>query len=147
MEAIIESVDEFYSENLAQDVTRGMREAASRGFWVASRPPYGYKRVKVADGGKERPTLILNPPVDDLVRRIFDMAVNGKSVLDITRTLNDEGIPTTTDKPWLKTTVHRLLTNEAYTGTLVWGQNAKEGAAPVRVNDAFPAIVTRDEFQ
>ena len=32
MEAIIESVDEFYSENLAQEVTRGMREAASRGL-------------------------------------------------------------------------------------------------------------------
>ena len=39
MEAIIESVDEFYSENLAQEVVRGMREAASRGFWVASRCP------------------------------------------------------------------------------------------------------------
>ncbi len=33
MEAIIESVDEFYSENLAQEVTRGMREAASRGLF------------------------------------------------------------------------------------------------------------------
>ncbi len=147
MEAIIESVDEFYSENLAQEVTRGMREAASRGFWVASRPPYGYKRVKVQDGGKERPTLVLNPPVDDIVRRIFDMAVNGKSVLDITRALNDEGIPTTTGKPWLKTTVHRLLTNEAYTGTLVWGQNAKDGSGPVRVEGAHPAIVTAEEFQ
>ena len=39
MEAIIESVDEFYSENLAQDVTRGMWEAASRGFSSAPRPP------------------------------------------------------------------------------------------------------------
>ena len=35
-EGIIESVNEFYSENLAQEVTRGMREAASRGFWVSS---------------------------------------------------------------------------------------------------------------
>ena len=43
LEAIIESVDEFYSENLAQEVTRGMREAASRGFWVTSYAPYGYK--------------------------------------------------------------------------------------------------------
>ena len=42
LEGIIESVDEFYSENLAQEVTRGMREAASRGFWIASRTPYGY---------------------------------------------------------------------------------------------------------
>ena len=147
MEAIIESVDEFYSENLAQEVTRGMREAASRGFWVASRPPYGYKRVKVQDGAKERPRLELNRPVDDIVRRIFDMAINGSSVLDITRVLNDEGIPTTNGKPWLKTTIHRLLNNEAYTGTLVWGQNAKDGGDPVRVEDAHPAIVTRDEFQ
>ena len=55
MEAIIESVDEFYSENLAQEVTRGMREAASRGFFMASTAPFGYKRVKVSDGVKERP--------------------------------------------------------------------------------------------
>ena len=37
LEAIIESVDEFYSENLGQEVTRGMREAASRGFFLGSR--------------------------------------------------------------------------------------------------------------
>ena len=55
LEAIIESVDEFYSENLAQEVTRGMREAASRGFWVTSYAPYGYKRVHVQDGAKEAP--------------------------------------------------------------------------------------------
>ncbi len=39
MEAIIESVDEFYSENLAQEVMRGTREAASRGFWVTPHAP------------------------------------------------------------------------------------------------------------
>ncbi len=32
MEGIIEVMDEFYSANLAQEVTRGMREAVSRGF-------------------------------------------------------------------------------------------------------------------
>ena len=47
MEAIIESMDEFYSENLAEEVYRGMREAASRGFWVASRVPYGYRKLMV----------------------------------------------------------------------------------------------------
>ena len=63
LEAIIESVDEFYSENLAQEVTRGMREAASRGFWMTSYAPYGYRRVYVQDGPKKRPTLELNPPL------------------------------------------------------------------------------------
>ena len=61
MEAIIESVDEFYSENLAQEVVRGMREAASRGFFLGSKAPFGYIRVKVSDGVKERPTLEVDP--------------------------------------------------------------------------------------
>ena len=38
MEGIIETIDEYYSENLATEVLRGMREAASRGFWVAPGP-------------------------------------------------------------------------------------------------------------
>lgn len=39
LEAIIESLDEFYSANLGQEVLRGMRESASRGFYVASNTP------------------------------------------------------------------------------------------------------------
>ena len=147
LEAIIESVDEFYSENLAQEVTRGMREAASRGFWVTSYAPYGYKRVYVQDGPKKRPTLELNPPAATVVRRIFDMVLQGKSILDVTKTLNVEGIPTTNGKKWLKTTIHTMLANEAYTGAVVWGIKAKDKADPVRVEDAFPAIVSKREFQ
>ena len=55
LEAIIESVDEFYSENLAQEVVRGMREAASRGFWMTTYAPYGYKRVHRPGWGREAP--------------------------------------------------------------------------------------------
>ena len=82
-----------------------------------------------------------------MVRRIFLMALQGKSTLDITKTLNGEGIPTSTGKHWLKSTVHRILSNEAYTGTLVWGVDAKDGAPPVRVEKAFPAIVSQQEFR
>ena len=147
MEAIIESVDEFYSENLAQEVTRGMREAASRGFWMNASAPYGYQRVYVQDGAKKRPRLELNPPQDAVVRRIFDLTLQGKTSLDILKTFNAEGIPSPNGKQWRKTTVHKLLTNEAYTGTLVWGQKARDGQEPVRVENAFPAIVSQQEFQ
>ena len=147
LEAIIESVDEFYSENLAQEVLRGMREAATRGFWMTTYAPYGYKRVYVQDGIKKRPKLELNPPADAVVKRVFDMVVQGKSILDVTKTLNAEGIPTTNGKKWLKTTIHTMLSHEAYTGTVVWGANAKDGAPPVRVEDAHPAIVSKRDFQ
>ena len=56
MEAIIESVDEFYSENLAEEVRRGMREAASRGFWVSTYAPYGYKRCRYRTGPRSAPS-------------------------------------------------------------------------------------------
>ena len=147
MEAIIESVDEFYSENLAQEVVRGMREAASRGFWVASRVPYGYRKLMVQDGAKKRPTLEPDAATSAVVERIFGMAESGRGILDITRTLNDEGIANPTGRLWSKNGVHIILRNEVYTGTLVWGANAKDNAEPVRVEKAFPAIITRAQFQ
>ena len=147
MEAIIESLDEFYSENFGQEVLRGMREAASRGFWIGTYSPYGYRNVQVQDGAKKRPTLELDPPADGVVRRIFQMALLGTSTLDITKTLNREGIASPRRGRWTKTTIHRILTNETYTGILVWGAKAKDGAPPVRVEDAHPAIVSKRDFQ
>ena len=96
-----------------------MWEAASRGFWMTTYAPYGYKRVHVQDGAAKRPKLELNPPADAVACRIFDMALQGKSTLDIAKPLNAEGIPTSNGKKWLKTTVHFVLTNEAYAGTVV----------------------------
>ena len=120
MEAIIESVDEFYSENLAQEVTRGMRESASKGFWVSSYAPFGYNRVMVQDGPKKRPTLEPDEVASRIVKRIFEMAEAGNGMVNITSTLNDEGVASPRGKLWGKTSVHSILINEAYTGTLIW---------------------------
>ena len=147
LEGIIESLDEFYSENLATEVRRGMREAASRGFWVGSRTPYGYNRVMVQDGAKKRPKLEPDKATAPVVKRIFELADAGRGMLDITRVLNDEGIATATGKRWAKTGVHSILTNEVYTGTLVWGANAKDESTPVRVEKAFPSIVPKAQFR
>ena len=147
LEGIIESVDEFYSENLAEEVRRGMREAASRGFWVASRTPYGYSRVMVQDGAKKRPTLEIDPDTSPVVRRIFEMAEAGRGMTDITRTLNSEGIASPRGKLWGKTSVHAILVNEVYTGTLLWGTTAKDKAEPVRVEKAFPGIISKAQFK
>ena len=74
------------------------------------------------------------------------MSEAGKSTLDIARILNDEGITSPRGKPWGKTSVHAILINETYTGTLTWGVNAKDGADPVRVANAFPAIISTAQF-
>ena len=147
MEAIIESVDEFYSENLAQEVVRGMREAASRGFFLASIAPFGYKRVKVSDGAKERPTLEVDPTTAPVVKEMFESSLSGNGLKEICKTLNGRGI-TNRGKRWNKGGLHYLLTNEAYTGAAVWGRTSKGEKAqdPVRVEGAWPALVSREMF-
>ena len=147
MEAIIESVDEFYSENLAQDVVRGMREAASRGFFLGSKAPFGYTRVKVSDGVKERPTLEVDPATAPVVREIFEKSLRGSGLKEICKELNDRGV-TNRGKRWYKGTLHYVLRNEAYTGAAVWGRTSKGEKAqdPVRVEGAWPALVSRELF-
>jgi site-specific DNA recombinase len=146
LEAMIESLDEFYSANLGQEVLRGMRESASRGFYINARPPYGYKRIKVRDGNKEHPKLEVNRHTAPIVERIFRMLLEGVGLTEITKVLNSDGIPAPKGKKWGKTTLHMLITNEAYTGTLIWGRQGKM-TEPVRVENAWQAIVDKETFQ
>ena len=133
--SITEHADEFYSEHLAQEVVRGMRESASRGYFLASRAPFGYNRIKVSDGMKDRPTLEVDPVAAPIVMK------------EICKELNGRGI-TNRGRRWQKNIVHYLLTNEAYTGTAVWGVKSKGEKAeePVRVENAWPALVSRETF-
>ena len=43
--------------------------------------------------------------------------LQGRNILDITKALNAKDIPTANGKKWLKTAVHTMLGNEAYTRT------------------------------
>jgi site-specific DNA recombinase len=145
-EAMIESLDEFYSANLGEEVTRGMRESASRGFYIGSYSPYGYRKVKVSDGNKERPKLAPEPHEAQIVARMFNEVLEGKGLKEILKGLNREGIAGPRGSEWIKTTVHGILTNEVYTGTLVWGRHSVKELAPVRVENAWQPIVSKEIY-
>ncbi|AOV98748.1 recombinase family protein [Dehalococcoides mccartyi] len=154
MEGIIESLDEFYSANLGQDIKRGMKENALRGFFNGSQPPLGYRIIKVKDGPKQRNRL--EPESDTssgikTVRHIFGLADKGQGCKEIAVTLNREGYRTRAGERWGRTTVHKILTNEAYIGTLVWGARAGRPASKngegVKLGNAFPGIIDKEVFQ
>ena len=73
MVSIMEAVDAFYSENMGQDVRRGMAKVASRGFYLGGVPPFGFRISKVEDGGKLRNKLVIDPATAQIIERIFDM--------------------------------------------------------------------------
>ena len=50
------------------------------GFFLGSKAPFGYTRVKVSGGVKERPTLEVDPVAAPIVQgdiRVFQAAVTG----------------------------------------------------------------------
>ena len=151
LEGIIEVMDEFYSKNLAQDVVRGMREAVSRGFSVSSGAPYGFRRVQVNDGGKMRAKLEPDEARAPVIRRIYDDACHCLGVKEIASRLNQDGVASPKGGRWGKATVYKILTNEIYAGTLVWGASGTyHGAAglkPLRVENAVTPLVSMELFR
>ena len=147
MQSIIECIDEFYSENLGEEVTRGMRESASRGFYLSSRPPYGYRKIKVIEGLKEHTRLEIDEAQSQVIASIFDEVIIGKGLIGIVKGLNSRGISGPTGKGWSKTSLRKILANEVYTGTIVWGQHSKRNLPAIRTDNACPAIISRSTFK
>ena len=145
LEGMIEVVDEFYSENLAQEVSRGMRECASRGFFTGGQPPFGYEIQKVMEGNSERSTLAPVLSRAPVIQRIFNECDSGKGQKTITQDRNRDGYRTAIAKKWSKNNIQSILTNEAYTGTLVLGRRTKTDL--IRVPDAWPALLDREMFE
>jgi site-specific DNA recombinase len=152
LEGIIEVIDEFYSANLSQDVVRGMRESASRGFHAGGNVPYGYRAVKVRDGDTQRSKLEPDRATAPVIHRVFKECVEGKGLKEIAKGLNRDGLTTGTGKKWGTTTLHHVLRNETYIGVLAWDRRKRrklggDALPPVRVEGAWPAIIDRDTFE
>ncbi len=88
---------------------------------ISAQAPFGYCKVKVNDGSKERHKLDIEPNQARTVARIYSEALDVKGLIEVAKQLNKEGIAGPRGKGWMKTTIHKILTNEVYTGTMVWG--------------------------
>lgn len=117
MEAIIEAMDEYYSINLAEEVTRGMSEKVGRGEPV-SIPSFGYQMVEKR--------YVIEPEQAELVRMIFKEYLAGKSVTGIARKINAMGIRTNRGNPWAGRTVEYVLNNPVYLGKIRWTPGSDE---------------------
>ncbi len=144
---MIDIFSEYQVRNMAVDVARGQRRSAELGFWTSPSIPFGYKRVQVEHGGKMRATLKPDPKTAPLVQRIFRLAGQGRSTLEIAKTLNAEGIANSKKKPWGRQAIGVLLHNEVYTGTNIRGRRSNKDLAVVKAPGAFPQIVTEAEFR
>ena len=149
MENMIESMDAFYSANLSQDVRRGQRQVALRGYYPGNRAPYGYKLKKIQEEGDKafHNIFVADEPYDKIVRRIILEAGAGKSANEIRAGLNQDGIPAPKGGLWADSTIHQMCHNLHYAGLIVWGVSSTSGDPPIIAPGKHKPIVSEEEMQ
>ena len=151
---IFESFAEFYSNNLSQDIQRGLREVARRGYFPFSHAPIGYQKVKVQDGAALRNKLQPDPVYGPVIADIFSRYAHGTTVPSIADSLNDDGVLTNRGRRWTKKHLYKILRNPVYCGDLTVGKHYVDalghlnpGSNPVTVKDVHEPLVSRDLFR
>ncbi len=155
-------VNEWYLEDLSENVRMVLAHKRRSGQYLGSSPLYGYRKDPA-----DRHRLIVDEPAARVVGQIFRWYLEGFGTQRIASMLNARGTvnPTVYKKPdapcsrlWNKGTVSRILRNEMYAGILVQGRQARESykskkTVPVperdwvRIEHAHEAIIPADEFQ
>lgn len=110
MESLLEGMAQYYSENLARNVRRGLQGNALKGLWGSGSIPLGYR---ITPSKK----LEIDPVGASTVRLIFELYDGGCTRAQIVRRLNAENRLTSTGKSFIGSAVYAILTNEIYTGT------------------------------
>lgn len=157
--------NDYYSKDISNKIMSAFRVKKEQGQFIGSKAPYGY----VLEDNK----YVIDQPAADIVRRIFEMKMQGISAYKIANILNQEGIPSPSRYAgeqgmkkykncshilWQQEAVSRILYNRAYVGDLVQGKyncsiysrerrGKKEESAWEIIENNHPAIIDLEVFQ
>ena len=132
LESLLEGMAEYYSAELAQKVSRGLRETRIKGNYAGGGITYGYEVVNKKFQICETEASV--------VIRIYEMYAAGVIVKNIIKTLTDEGIMYRNGRPFGKSVVYGILQNERYSGVYT---HKTEGT----YTNTFPRIVPQHLFE
>lgn len=130
MESVLEGLAEYYSMELSQKIRRGMADNASK-CMVNGSLPLGY--VRGEDG-----RYAIDEAEAQIVQEIYNRVKDGDRICEIIHDLNSRGHLTKTGREWNKSSFNRLLSNERYTGTYIYGN--------VRIPGGIPPIISKELF-
>lgn len=131
LESLLEGMAEYYSAELSQKVTRGMRENALKCLSTGGMTAMGYKITP-------EKTFVIDEDAANIVRQIFEMYDDGMTVAQICDKLNSLGKKSPRGVAFSTNSVRQILENEKYVGVYK--------CMDIRIEDGIPAIIDRDLF-
>jgi len=145
LHGIMSSIAEFYSQNLATEVKKGMSEKVKEGGTVG-RAPLGYLNIRrIDEKGREERTVIEDDERGPLIRLAFEEFATGNwTVADLAEHLaacglNTRATPKIPSEPIDKKSLNKVLINPYYTGVVLYRGVEHPGK--------HPALVSRETWQ
>ena len=126
LESFYEVMDEQFSRELSEHIKRAQSHLAQQGYYPFGREPFGYKAQKFKFGKYTRTKFAIDKNEAELVKKVFEMAGMGLSLVATAQELNHKGYRARGGRKFTKTIVSRILKNEKYTGTLYVGDTKYE---------------------
>ena len=127
-------LNDMYAKDISKKIRSVCKQKRENGQYISAYPPYGYKKKE----NDELSHLIIDEYAGNIVKRIFDMYVNGMSSYKICDVLNQENIepPAVYLKmnlvhkskdfyKWRPVSVQKIIKNEVYLGKLLQGKTKK----------------------
>ena len=126
MEAVLEGMAEYYSQNLGREVIKGMRENALKCIHTGGKPPLGY------DVDPETKKLVINETEAESVRIIYTLYSKGYGYSYILEQLNREGRRTKKGSVFQKNSLYSILTNPKYQEIYVFNRSSAKSFCGTR---------------
>jgi hypothetical protein len=110
-----------YLEYTKKIMLRGKIIAVREGQYIATYPPYGYKKISYKEGRRTIRTLEIINEEAEVVKMIFDWYVNkNMSMNGVAYKLDDLGFKPARAEHFTKETIQEILSNEVYLGKIRW---------------------------
>ena len=127
-------MNDFYAKDISKKIKSSLKAKMKEGKYVGGRAPFGYTKDP-----NNKNQLVINEEQAIIVKRIFDMSLNGLSYYKIADILTKEKIKTPASyynfewcgnynpslNKWNSKTIYDILTNRIYTGDLVQNKRNK----------------------
>lgn len=144
MSTMLAGMDEYYSQNLASNVKRALKLNAQNAQFNGGIAPLGYDIVNKK--------YVINEREASCIRFIYDMYIEGYSLVEIALKLNLMGFKTKKGKPFAKTSIYDIIGNEKYVGKYIFNKGTKSNHDGIRddaiiIENAIPSIVSREVFE
>ena len=126
-------MNDMYAKDISKKISSVKHDKQRKGLFIGGKPVYGYKMHPT-----EKNKIVIDEPAASVVRRIFSLALSGRSCRQIASKLNEEHIPTPAtyaglpvSRPgpyaglWSSERISEMLQNETYIGNMVQGRSRK----------------------